>query len=66
MFVTPLQWTKIGLQCRTRIYVALDYPCIIRFLKPLSDDVFKACFEDCHFDENISLSLGENKLMREV
>jgi len=36
---------------------------IIRYLEPLTDDIFKARFEDCHFDENIFPSLGKEKLL---
>jgi hypothetical protein len=43
--------------------VGFNSPFIIRFLEPLTSDVFKARFEDCHFDENIFLSLGKEKLV---
>jgi hypothetical protein len=32
----------------------------------LTDNVFKACFENCHFDENIFSSLGKEKLVPEA
>jgi hypothetical protein len=41
-------------QHRIEIYVDFDSLSIIRFLKYLTDDVFKT-----HFDENIFLSLGK-------
>jgi hypothetical protein len=60
--VAPVQMIK----CRKEIYVGFDSPYIIRFLKPLIGDVFKACFEDCHFDDNIFPSLGKDKLVLEA
>jgi hypothetical protein len=35
-------------------------------LNILTDDVFKACFEDYLIDENIFPSLGEEKLIPEA
>lgn len=65
--VTPLpQRTKIGLQCRIRVYIGFDSPFIIRFFKPLIGDVFKICFEDCHFYENIFPLLGKENLVSEA
>jgi hypothetical protein len=49
-----------------KIYVGFDSPSIIRFLEPLTNDVFKACFEHYHFDENIFPSLGKEKLLPEA
>jgi hypothetical protein len=43
-----------------------DPPSIIRDLESLTDDIFKACFEDCHFDENIFPSLGKEKSLPEA
>ena len=48
----------MGPQCRLGIYTGFDYPSIIRYLEPLTDDVFKARFEDCHFNETIFPPLG--------
>jgi hypothetical protein len=56
----------MGPQCRIKIYVDFDSSSIIRFLEPLTSDVFKACFEDCHFDENIFPSLRIEKLVPKV
>jgi hypothetical protein len=47
----------MGPQRRIKIYVDFDSLSIIRFLEPLTSDVFKERFEDCHFDENIFPSL---------
>jgi hypothetical protein len=62
MSITPPQKIKMGSQCRIRIYIGFDSSFIIRFLEPLTDNVFKACSEDCHFDENIFPS-SEKKLL---
>jgi hypothetical protein len=39
-------------QRRLGIYVGFNSPSIIRYLEPLTNDIFNARFEDCHFDEN--------------
>ena len=51
----------MGPQCRLGIYVGFDSPSIIRYLEPLTGDVFKAHFEDCHFNETVFLPLGGEK-----
>ena len=53
-------------QRRIEIYIGFDSLSIIRFLEPLTDDVFKARFEACHFDENIFPSLRKEKLVPET
>ena len=56
----------MGPQHRKWIYVVFFYyyfPYIIRFLKPLTSDVFKVRFKDCHFDENIFSLLEKEKLV---
>ncbi|KAG2675761.1 hypothetical protein I3760_12G020700 [Carya illinoinensis] len=37
-----------------------------KYLKPLTWDMFKACFEDCHFDESIFSTLGNEKSVLEA
>jgi hypothetical protein len=49
----------MGPQRRLEIYIGFDYLSIIKYLEPLTGDIFKAHFEDCHFDENIFPSLGK-------
>ena len=56
----------MDLQRRIRIYIGFDSPSIIRNFKPLTGNVFKARFEDCHFDENIYPSLGKANSMPEA
>ncbi|XP_052291686.1 uncharacterized protein LOC127900572 [Citrus sinensis] len=51
----------MGLQRRLGIYVGFYSPSIIRYLEPLTGDLFTARFADCHFDEQIFPSLGGEK-----
>ena len=46
--------------------MGFDSPSIIRYLKPLTGDVFKTHFEDCHFNETIFPPLGGEKSLPEV
>ena len=55
----------MGPQRRLGIYIGFDSPSIIRFLEPLTGDVFTARFADCHFDETNFPSLGEKKTSSE-
>jgi hypothetical protein len=48
------------------IYISFDCPSIIRCLESLTGDIFKARFEDFHFDENIFSSLGREKSLSEA
>ncbi|KAM1151272.1 hypothetical protein ACFX19_034611 [Malus domestica] len=48
-------------QRRMRIYVGYDSPSIIRYLEPLTGNLFAIRFTDCHFYETIFLSLGGDK-----
>jgi hypothetical protein len=64
--IAPPQRTKMGPQHRLEIYVSFDYPSIIRYLEPLTGDIFKAHFEDYHFDENLLPSLGKEKSLPEA
>ena len=47
------------------IYVGLDSPSIIRYLEPLTGDLFTARFADCHFDETNFPSLGKREASSE-
>ena len=59
--ITPPQCSKLGPQCRFGIYVGFNSPSIIRYLEPVTGDVFTTRFADCHFDENVFSLLGEDK-----
>ncbi|KAM2233294.1 hypothetical protein EV2_012216 [Malus domestica] len=63
--IAPPQRTKMGPQRILRIYVGFDSPSIIRYLEPLTGDMFTARFADCHFDETIFPSLGREKTIPE-
>ena len=55
----------MGSQRRLGIYVGFDSPSIIRYLEPLTDDVFTTHFTDCHFNESVFSSLGEENSIPE-
>ncbi|CAN1250021.1 Copia protein [Linum perenne] len=60
--IAPPQRTKMGPQRRLGIYVGYESPSIIKYLEPLTGDLFTARFADCHFDESVFPTLGgENK-----
>ena len=55
----------MGLRMRLGIYVGYEFSSIIKYLEPLTGDLFTARFVDCHFDESIFLTLrGENKQLK--
>ena len=64
--IAPTQRTKMGPQQRLGIYVGFDSSSIIRYLEPLTDNVFTAHFTNCHFNESVLPSLrGENSIPKE-
>ena len=56
----------MGPQRRLEIYTGFDSPSIIRYLEFLTGDVFKAHFEDCHFNKIIFPLLGREKSLPEA
>jgi hypothetical protein len=64
--ISPPQRTKMGPQRRLGIYVGFDSPSIIRYLEPLTGDIFKTRFDDCHFNETIFPPLGGEKSLPEA
>ncbi|XP_070035716.1 uncharacterized protein [Nicotiana tomentosiformis] len=55
----------MGPKRRLRIYVGYESPSIIKYLEPMTGDLFMARFSDCHFDESVYPTLGgENKQLR--
>ena len=48
----------MGPQRRLGIYIGYDSPSIIRYLEPMTGDMFTARFADCHFDESNFPTLG--------
>jgi hypothetical protein len=61
VLISHPQRTKIGPQRRLRIYIGFHSPSIIKYLEPLTGDVFTAHFTDCQFDETIFPILGGKK-----
>ncbi|KAJ9555653.1 hypothetical protein OSB04_010267 [Centaurea solstitialis] len=56
--IEPPKRSKFGPQKRRGIYVGYESPSIIRYLEPLTGDLFTARHADCDFDETIFPSLG--------
>ena len=58
----------MGSQRRLGIYVGFESPSIIRYLEPLTGDMFTARFADCQFDETIFPKLGgeNSEIKREI
>ena len=64
--IAPPQHTKMGPQRRLEIYVGFDSPSVIRYLEPLTGDVFRARFENFHFNEIVFPPLrGEKSIPEE-
>ncbi|KAM2495139.1 hypothetical protein EV2_036023 [Malus domestica] len=51
----------MGPQRKMGIYVGYDSPSIVRYLEPLTKDLFTARFTDCHFDKTVFSSIGGDK-----
>ena len=68
MPVAQLQRTKMDPQRRLGIYVGFDSRSMIRYLEPLTGDLFNARFAYCRFDETNFPQLGgeKNKLKSEI
>ena len=60
--IAPPQRTKMGPQRRLGIYVGFESPSIIKYLEPMTGDLFTARFADCHFNESIFSALGGEKV----
>ena len=59
--ITSSQHTKMGSQMRLEIYVGYDSSFIIKYLKPVIENVFMACFTDYHFDDLVFPTLRGEK-----
>jgi hypothetical protein len=57
--IAPSHRTKMGPQRRLGVYVSFESPSIIKYLVPLTGDLFTARFADCHFDEAVFPTLGK-------
>ena len=51
----------MGLRRRLGIYVGYDFPSIVKYLEPITRDVFIACFVYSHFNESIFPTLRREK-----
>ena len=63
--IAPAHQTKMGPQRFLGIYVGFQSSSIIKYLEPLTSEVFIARFADCYFDENGFQSLGGGKPIQE-
>ena len=52
---------KMGPQRRLGIYIEYESPSIIKYIEPLTSDIFTSCFVNCYFDEVIFPTLGGEK-----
>jgi len=52
----------MGHQRRLGIYIGFDSPSILRYLEPLTGDMFLARFANCHFNETVFPPLGGEKV----
>ena len=59
--IAPPQRTKMGSQRRLGIYVGFETHSIIRYLEPLTGDIFTARFADCQFNEVVFPTLGKKE-----
>ncbi|XP_074326895.1 uncharacterized protein LOC141664839 [Apium graveolens] len=64
--IAPPQRSKMGAQRRVGIYVGFDSKSIIRYLEPLTGDLFTARYADCHLDESMFPPLGGDKHSNKV
>ncbi|KAL8157913.1 hypothetical protein AgCh_002571 [Apium graveolens] len=64
--IAPPQRLKMGPQRRMGIYVGFDSPSIIRYLEPLTGDVFTIRYANYHFDESIFPTLVGDKLLHKI
>ena len=58
VLVAPPNRIKMGSQRRLGIYVGFESPSIIRYLEPLTGDMFTARFADCRFHEIVFPKFG--------
>ncbi|KAK9132238.1 hypothetical protein Scep_011766 [Stephania cephalantha] len=61
VLISPPNKTKMSPQQKLKIYVGFNSLSIIKYLEPLTGDLFTAHFADCHFDEAVFPPLGGDK-----
>ncbi|CAM8902209.1 unnamed protein product [Rhodiola kirilowii] len=59
--IAPPQRTKMGPQRSLGIYVGFESPSIVKYLEPQTGNIFTARFADCHFNEEIFPTLGDER-----
>lgn len=60
--IAPPLRTKMGLQCKVGIYIHFSSPSVIKYLEPITCDLFIAKFADCLFDETVFPTLRNIKV----
>ena len=63
--ISPPQRTSMGPHRKMGIYVGYSSPSIIKYLEPLTGDLFTARYADCIFDEDNFPALGGEKNHKE-
>ena len=63
--ISPPQRTSMGSHRKLGIYVGYSSPSIIKYLEPLTGDLFPACFADCIFNEDHFPALGGELYQKE-
>jgi hypothetical protein len=64
--ISPPKRTSMGPHRRMRIYVRYQSPSILKYLEPLTGDLFTARFTDYIFNEDYFLTLGgDNKFIND-
>jgi len=53
-------------QRRLEIYIGFNSSSIMRYIEPLTGNIFKARFEYCYFDKNILTSIEREKSLPEA
>ena len=56
--ISPPQCTSMGHHRKLGIYVGFSSPSIIKYLEPMTGDLFTAWFADCIFNEDHFPALG--------
>jgi len=63
--ISPPQRTSMGSHRKLGIYVGYSSLSIIKYLEPLTGDLFPACFADCIFNEDHFPALGGELYQKE-
>jgi hypothetical protein len=58
--ISPPQRTTIDPHRKMGIYVGYHSPSIIKYVEPMTENLFTARYADCIFNEDHFMALGEN------